>query len=193
MTEEIVITEQTDDWLAERRAELKIEIAKIKEQDDALKAEREAIDEEFTRRFLERGSSSTRTSHYTISLREDFNYPKVDDLTDFEDYVLRTKKLHLLQKRISSNAVKEELAIRIQEKEAFTKLLNENNWDDETCREVYCDMHQDENEEDVLSRVAFLSMVQQLKDTVKEELADYANLPGIEVVTKQTINAVKRG
>lgn len=187
------LNETTDDWLAERRAELKVEIAQLKEQDDKLKEEREAIDEEFARRFAERGSSSTRTSHYTISLREDFNYPKVGDLTDFEEYVLRTKKLHLLQKRISSNAVKEELAIRLQEKEAFIKLLNDNDWDNETCKRVYCNMHEDENEEYVLNRATILDLTGHFKNTVKEELENYANLPGIEVVTKQTINAVKRG
>lgn len=187
------LTEQTDDWLAERRAELKVEIAQLKEQDDKLKEEREAIDEEFTRRFLERGSSSTRTSHYTISLREDFNYPKIEDQTEVEEFILRTKKLHLLQKRISSNAIKEELAIREQEKNAFIKLLDENNWNDETCKQIYCDMHQDEEEEYVLNRAFILSHTSQLKNTVEEELANYANIPGIAVVTKQTINAVKRG
>lgn len=192
--EELVLSNQTDDWLAERRAQLKVEIALLKEKDDALKAERDEIDEEFTRRFSERGSTSTRTSHYTISLREDFNYPKVEDLTDFEDYVLRTKKLHLFQKRISSNAVKEELAIRQQEYNAFKKILDENQWNDDICKRVYIDLHQEDEELDfVLNRVCVLQTVGQLKSTVEEELKAHLELPGIGVITKQTINAVKRG
>lgn len=200
MNEEIEIkiglSERPDDWLAERRAQLKVEASKVKEQDEKIKEEREAIDEEFMRRFTERGSSSTRAGGYTISLREDFNYPQVEDQTELEEFVLRTKKLHLLQKRISSNAIKEELAIREQEKQGFLKYLEENNWDEKSCSRVYWDLRtEEEKDQDTASvnRHVILLRLGKLQDTVKEELENYANLPGIKVVTKQSINAVKRG
>ena len=192
--EELKLSDRTDDWLAIRRAQIKPELARLKDQQDVLSEERDNINEDFKRRFAERGSSSTRAGGYTISLSEDFNYPQIEDQTELEEFVLRTKKLHLLQKRISSNAVKEELAIREQEKEGFIKLLEEENWDNQVCVQVYYDMHLEEQEEGALAnRIIFLNQIGKLEEVVKEELENYANLPGIKVVTKQTINAVKRG
>jgi hypothetical protein len=177
----INIEERTDDWLAERRDQIKVELAKIKVQEDNYRLEREEIDEEFKRRFKERGSSSTKTSKFTTSIKTDFHYPKLVDQTEFEEYVLDTKKLHLLQKRISPAAVKEELAILAQEKAALLKELEEEEWAEELCREI-CIQEFD---------FQYPEGTPGIQDFLKNKIEEYYSIPGVEIVEKEVINQVR--
>ena len=177
----IKLEDQTDDWLAERRDEIKVELAKIKVQEDNFRVEREEIDEEFKRRFKERGASSTKTSKFTTSIKTDFHYPKLVSQTDFEEYVLDTKKLHLLQKRISPAAVKEELSILAQEKAALLQQLEEENWSEDFCREL-CFMEFDIN---------YPKGLPGIQDLVKNKIEEHYSIPGVEIVEKEVINQVR--
>jgi hypothetical protein len=87
-----------------------LEIAEFARQEEALRAEKDTIDNEFRRRFEERGATATKTEKWTTFLKIDDAYPELYDRQAFEEYVIRTRDLHLLQTRISVSAVQEELA-----------------------------------------------------------------------------------
>jgi hypothetical protein len=110
MTTEKTLQECTDDELAELRYTIGQDLSALKRQDEQLRAEREAVEAEFERRFTERGSTATKTSKYTVSLRVDDKYPELYDQEAFESYLMQTGRLYLLQKRLSMAAVQEELA-----------------------------------------------------------------------------------
>ena len=101
----------TDDELAETRAALREDISALRRRDELLKARKADIDSEIERRLRERGTTSTGTSRYTLSLVEDVAYPQVTDRTAFENYVLKKKSLHLLQFRLSQKALQEEMEL----------------------------------------------------------------------------------
>lgn len=186
-TPEILITERTDDWLAERRSQIRAEISALTRKEEELKAEREFIDQEFTRRFAERGTSGTRTSNYTVSMKEDDLYPEIDDRTAFEEYVLETKRLHLLQKRLSMSAIKEELAAMAQERAAYIKELEAADYSPAVCKRIL-------QEQGDYSDYKF-ELIQRsggLKQEVLRQLEERFTIPGINIVTKNTINQVKR-
>jgi len=189
----IPLEERTDDWLAERRDAIKREVALVKKQDDILKEERELIDAEFVRRFEERGTSGTKAARFTISIKEDDHYPETYDRTDFENYVLETKKIHLLQKRLSLSAVQEELAAMREEYEAYSKRLNKSIDKEATAEEIYRELNIIQDESVLENKLSILKATKQLVSTLEQELLDYYSIPGIRVVTKRTINSVKRG
>lgn len=109
-TTPVSLKDLTDDELAESRYLIGQELSALKRQDEMLRSERETIEKEFERRFTERGSTATKTSKYTVSLRVDDKYPDLYDQEAFEAYLLSTQRLYLLQKRLSMAAVQEELA-----------------------------------------------------------------------------------
>jgi hypothetical protein len=100
----------TDEELANRRNEIKLELAELARAEETLRAERDNIDAEFRNRFNARGSTATKTANWTTFLKVDDAYPELYDRQEFEEYILKTKDLHLLQSRISISAVQEELA-----------------------------------------------------------------------------------
>lgn len=104
------LQEMTDDELAERRYQLGQQISDLKRQDEVVRSERDAIEQEFFRRFEQRGSTATKTSNFTVSARIDDKYPEIVDRELFEQYVLSEGALFLLQSRLSMSAVQEEVA-----------------------------------------------------------------------------------
>lgn len=188
ITKDVPIEERNDDWLAEQRNKIKLELAELKKQDDELREFRDQIDQEFMRRFEERGTSGTRTSKFTISVREDDSYPEIQDRTEFEDYILRTKNIHLLQKRLSLSAIQEELAAKKEEYASYKEQLD-NAIDKEGMAEtIYKELFQCPD-----NKLEVLKMTKQIVPTLEQELKDFFSIPGIGIVTKKTINAVKRG
>lgn len=185
--EEVIVAlkEQSDDELAERRYQIKGELAELEGQVSALKDEREEIDEEFKRRFNERGSTSTKTTRSRISLRRDIAYPMLADATAFEDYVLENKAIHFLQKRINLSAINEELAAMKQEREAYLKLLEDNNWSKETCYQVLGEINITSS---VIKPIIQDLSEEVLRSVVEAELTNKFSIPGIELITKETIN-----
>lgn len=189
---EVSLSERTDDWLAERRDAIKQEVSQLKRQDEALKAERDAIDEELVARFKERGTSGTRAARFTISMKSDDSYPVCSDRTAFENYLLETKKLHLLQKRLSLSAMQEELAILNEERKAYISRMEEaNDIVDEACQ-IYRELHSHEALSDVEQTIDQMVSDKTIVNSVKQELQDRCVIPGIELVQKLTINQVKR-
>lgn len=189
--------EQTDDWLAERRNEIKIEISELARKEEALKAERDEIDQIFVERFRERQTSGTRAGRFTISMRSDDNYPEVTDRTVFEEYVLKSGKLHLLQKRLSLSSVKEELAAFSQEHLAAVKYLEEANFSKEACIKVLMELQDEDLTEDqrkdlIGNKLEIWLLANRLKEAVLAELSEYYTIPGVNVVSKLTINQVRR-
>ena len=194
---EIELAERTDDWLAERRAAIRLEITKLTKQQEALAAEREEIEQEFFNRFTERNTSGTRTSNYTISAKQDDHYPEVEDRTEFEQYLLKTGKIHLLQKRLSLTSIREELDIMKEQKEAYLNDLEAASWDIETCRYVLVSLADsyDEpiNEQVIENKLATLQATNTVKEGMKDTLNQHYSIPGIGISTKLTLNQVKRG
>lgn len=188
---EIDIKERTDDWLAERRNEIKAELALLKKSDDALRAEREEIDQEFIRRFSERGTRGTRAARFTISLKEDDSYPEIVDRTEFEDYVLSTKKLHLLQKRLSLSAIQEELAVLQEEYDAYATRLESSINKEATAEDIYKELFSSSDDELLLNKINILKMTGTLVSTLEQDLKSHFSVPGVDIRKKQTINAVK--
>jgi hypothetical protein len=202
---EISLDERTDNWLAERRDQIKQAVSALKRQDEAFKAERDAIDEELVARFDERGTSGTRASRFTISMKIDDNYPICSDRTTFEEYLLTTKKLHLLQKRLSLSAVQEELAILNEERKAYLMRIEEASNQQSEAIAIYHELHEYDtfgpdashdgmalHERALQDRINQLINDKILINTVKQELADRCVIPGIEISQKLTINQVKR-
>jgi hypothetical protein len=189
--------EQTDDWLAERRNEIRLEISELARKEEALKAERDEIDQIFIERFRERQTSGTRAGRFTVSMRMDDNYPEVTDRTVFEEYVLKSGKLHLLQKRLSLSSVKEELAAFVQEHAAAVKALEEANFSKEACAKVLQDIQdeswtEEQRESLAENKLNVLLTTGRLKEAVLSELDEYYKIPGVNVVSKLTINQVRR-
>lgn len=184
---EILITERDDNWLAERRSQIRQELSANTRKEEELKAERKFIDQEFTRRFNERKTSGTRTANYTLSMEEDSLYPEIEDRTAFEEYVLDTGHLHLLQKRLSLSSVKEELAAMAQERASYIKELEGSNYDPQVCKRIL-------QERGEYSDYKF-SLIQQsggLKQEVLRQFEERFTIPGVNIITKTTINQVKR-
>lgn len=188
---EIKLEERTDSWLADRRDEIAKEVSALKRQDEALKSERDDIDQELRRRFDERGTTGTQTSRFTLILREDDNYPEVYDRTEFEDYVLRTKKIHLLQKRLSMSSVQEELMALRDECQALKDELNASQNKEETAAALYEQLHKED--EHVSTKIDVLRKSGMLVAALEEELESYFSIPGVQIVTKYSINSKKRG
>lgn len=188
---EISLAERTDDWLAERRNEIKLVLAEAKKQEEALRLERELIDQEFIDRFEKRGTKGTQAARFTVFMKEDANYPEIINRSDFEEYVLNTRKLHLLQKRLSLSAIQEELAA-LQEEYNFYKdrLANSVNKDEEAER-IYKDLFGTGDDELLDNKIHILKWTQKIVPTLEQELKDHFSVPGVDVRMKQTINAVK--
>lgn len=193
----IELAERTDDWLAERRAAIRLDITKLTKQQEALAAEREEIEQEFFDRFTTRGTSGTRTSNFTISARQDDHYPEVEDRTEFEQYLLETGKIHLLQKRLSLTSIREELDSMKEQKEAYLTELEDANWDIDTCRYVLTSLYDTEetdiDEQLIENKLIILSKTNTLKEGIKDALDQHFSIPGIGISTKLTLNQVKRG
>ena len=190
----ITLQERSDDWLAARRGDIRKELSILSKQEDELKEERELIDVEFKRRFDERGTSGTRTSLYTITMKEEDNYPEVYDRTEFENYILETQKIHLLQKRLSMGAIQEELAVLKEDYLSYLTRLEESSCPKEEAVLIYKELFGDVvHAEQLENKINILKKTDTLVDTLKQELQDYANIPGIKLVKKLTINAKKRG
>lgn len=192
----IPLTDRDDEYLAQRRADIKKEIAALEMESEALRAERDTLDQEFMARFEERKSSGTRTTNFTISKRVDFNYPQISDQTDFEQYVLKSKKLYLYQKRLSSNSVREELAIFAAERKEFLDFLEENGYDNEACISVLRELYEHNDEKPPLqafeNKLLALTFADKLKEAVLQELDSFYSIPGINVIQKITITQVRR-
>lgn len=107
---EVNLTQQTDDWLADERYRLGRIISQLARKDEIVRACRDSINQEFQRRFDERGSTATKTNDFTISARIDDKYPEIEDRNAFESYILSTGAIYLLQSRLSMSAVQEEIA-----------------------------------------------------------------------------------
>lgn len=190
---EIDLSERTDDWLAERRNKIKEDLSVLKRQDEELRDERERIDQEFFRRFAERGTKGTRASRFTISIKEDASYPEITDRTEFEAYVLNTKKLHLLQKRLSLGAIQEELAALQEEHNFYKERLENSSNKIQTAEEIYMELFAKHGDEEGLLRnkINILKATGTLVSMLEQELKEYFSVNGVSVKTKQTINAVK--
>jgi hypothetical protein len=191
-----LLADRDDEWLATRRYAIKGEIAICERASEALRAERDSIDQEFLERFDERKSEGTKTSTYTISKSRDFNYPQIDDQTAFERYVLRTHKLYLYQKRVAVKTIQEELAIFALEKKEFLDFLEAAEYDAESCAAVFCKLYEnmdDKPPQEVFgTKLLALTLANRLKEGVLEELETFYSIPGIVVVTKTRINQVHR-
>lgn len=193
-TPNIELTERDDDWLAERRYEIKTELVLANSKVDELKNERDDIDEELKRRFTERKTSGTRTDRFTISMGQDDNYPITVDRNEFEEYVLKTGNIHLLQKRLSMTAVREELDALNAEKQAHLDKLEEAKWADNACVDVLYDLAEaDESDYNVLDKkILILRATGKLQEATKNALEEHYSIPGIGMETKLTISQVKR-
>lgn len=189
----ITLQDRNDDWLGEKRNDIKLQLSVLKKQEDALRELRDEIDEELMRRFNERGTSGTRTSRFTISVREDDSYPEIEDRTLFEDYVISTKKIHLLQKRLSLSAIQEELAAMQEEYTTYKDKLSKSINKDATAESIYKELFGSDDNELLENKISILKQLDKLVPTLEEELKDYFSVPGIRVVTKKSINSVKRG
>lgn len=186
----ISLQDRTDSWIADRRDAIGKEISKLKRQDEELKAERDDLDQELRRRFDERGTTGTQTKNFTISLKEDDNYPETYDRTSFEEYVLSTGKIHLLQKRLSMASVQEELMALREEHETLLKELEVSGESDETAVAIYKKVF---GESELLTaKINVLKLTGTLVPTLKQELADYFSIPGVHIVTKYSITSKKR-
>lgn len=197
---EITLSERTDDWLADRRAAIRKELAELSNQQKSLTAERGEIEQEFFDRFTERDASGTRTSRYTLSAKQDDHYPEIQDRTEFESYMLRTRKLHLLQKRLALNAIREELDMMREERETYETELEEANWDIDTCRYVLMSIAEDNltdteeiNEARIEQKLQVFQATNSLKSGICDALNRHYDIPGIGITTKLTLNQVKRG
>ena len=192
----VSLEERTDDWLAERRDQIKVEISRLKREDEAFKAERDAIDAEFTRRFEERGTSGTRAARFTVSLKEDDNYPQMSDRTAFEDYVLSTGNLHLLQKRLSLSSVTEEHAALGELRDVYLNSLKEAGEDYNALVSLYNELCEEaaitQKVADADDLVNNKSSIEDLRNFLEDEIKRVFHIPGIEIVTKRSINQVKR-
>lgn len=187
----IPLEDRNDEWLADRRAEIRSEIAELARKEEVLKAERDSIDQEFMDRFAARGTSGTRTSRFTISIRTDDNYPEVEDREEFEKYLLETGKLYLLQKRLSLSSVKEELAAMEQEKAAILEELEEQAWSDDACIKTLKNLNEDN---DLIDRkIMALKLVDKLVEVTKNDIEEHFSIPGVNIVSKLVVNQVKRG
>lgn len=187
------LDERTDDWLAERRNEIRGELSDNARKEETLKAERDEIDQEFVRRFRERQTSGTRAGRFTISMKMDDNYPEVTDRTSFEQYVLESGKLHLLQKRLSLSSVKEELAAFEQERKASLKKLNEEGFTREVCFTALSEIQEDHYPDDIINnKLDIWTATGRLEEGIVAEINEHYTIPGVNVVSKLTINQVKR-
>lgn len=181
------LEERGDNWLVDRRYEIKEALAEVNKQEEILKEERNEIDNELLRRFAERGTTGTKTDRFTVSVREDDNYPEVEDRTVFEEYVLDTGKLHLLQKRVALKALREELQVLEEEYATYLEELEENEWHDDACVHVLSQL-------DVpTTKIETMQQLGKLEELTKNELEEYYTIPGVNIVTKLTINQVKKG
>jgi hypothetical protein len=186
-TPEYLISERSDDWLADRRVELKKLSSAYKKQAEAVEEEVSEIEEEWRRRFTERGSSGTTTSKYTVTISQDDHYPEITDREDLDGYILSTKKLHLLQKRLSLTAAREELDAMQNEKEAWIEKLDEQGWTPDVCANCFSELGLN----DVGLKIFFNQG--RLEEFVRNQLDAHFSIPGLGITTKLTLHQSKRG
>jgi len=197
-TPTIELSERDDDWLAERRYDIKSELVVANSKVEELKNEREDIDEELKRRFSERKTSGTRTNRFTLSMGEDDNYPIVIDRNEFEDYILKTGNIHLLQKRLSLTATREELDALNAEKQGILDKLEEAKWSDDICVDVMLALSKedastvDEIVEIHNRKILVLRATGKLQEATKNALDEHYTIPGVGIEPKLTISQVKR-
>jgi hypothetical protein len=182
--------------LAQRRYDIKGEISNLKREDELLKAERDSIDQEFERRLKSRGSTATKAGGFTITLKEDDKYPMIGDHTVFETYVLDTKKLHLLQKRLSMTSIQEELAAMRAEQTALrTQLVEAQTKED--INSIFAKVKEFISHNAItnisLRNPNSFSRTEDLKVYLDELLDTVYQIPGISLVTHITLNQTKRG
>lgn len=198
------LTEVSDDWLAERRDILRKRKSRVRRIDEAVAADMDAVEQEFYRRFAERNSKGTRTNKFMMSLVIDDHYPEITDKTEFDNYVLSTKKLHLMQKRLSMTAMREELDLLLEEKKDWLERLEEGGWSKDLCTKCLehityrqidetCDTPEEEAtlEDQLASKLAVLEAVGNWKDATKLALEDYYRIPGVNLVQKMKLSQKK--
>jgi hypothetical protein len=204
-TPEFNLEDRTDDWLADKRKEIEKSISILKREQEQLTAEKKDIEDEFFRRFSERNSQGTTTANWALSAKIDDAYPTVGDREVFEEYMLKTGKLHLLQKRLAVTAIREELDLMAAEKAHWLEELEENQWDTETCERALRWMHEEEQdqynmseEERITSDAAFdnkmlvVKQLGQLSQVAKETIENHYKVPGIDLEQKLTLYQRKR-
>jgi len=183
----------TDDDLAERRAELKkVVLPDLNKAKQEATAELDDINQEFFRRFAERNSSGTKAAGYSISMILDDKYPELVDRESFFDYLIKTGKTHLMQKRLSLNAIREETDLLEEEKERWLERLEESGWDAAVCKECLehiterqvSEMANSQEEVDRLrneaaQRITVLETVGSWEDSTKMALEDFYQIPGV--------------
>jgi hypothetical protein len=183
----------TDDDLAERRAELKkVVLPDLNKKKQEATAALDDINQEFFRRFSERNSNGTRAAGYVISMTLDDKYPELVDRESFFDYLIKTAKTHLMQKRLSIGAIREELDLLTDEKERWLEKLEETEWSADVCKECLehiaerqiSEMTSSQEEADKIRRetaqkLAVLETVGTWKDSTKMALDDFYQIPGV--------------
>jgi hypothetical protein len=198
------LTETSDDWLAERRDMLRKRKSRVRRIDEAIAADLDAVDQEFYRRFSERNSKGTRTNKFMMSLVIDDHYPEITDKTEFDNYLLKTKKLHLMQKRLSMTSVREEQDLLRKDKQDWLERLEEDGWSKELCTKclehiTYCQIDEtcdtEEEaavlEEQLASKLAVLEAIGNWRDATKLALEDYYRIPGVNLVQKMKLSQKK--
>lgn len=198
------LKEQTDDWLADRRKELQSNISQLRRETEALNADLDEVEIEFNRRFAERNSTGTQTDKWILTQRVDDHYPEMQDRDEFYSYLLATRKTHLMQKRLSVTAIREELDLLLQEKQRWLEELEENNWNAETCTQCLehitarrIDEQATHEEIPVLEsehkhRLDVLRAVGNWKDTTTNVLNDFYRIPGVVLREKITLSQRRR-
>jgi hypothetical protein len=158
-----------------------------KKQAGAVEEEVSEIEEEWRRRFTERGSSGTTTSKYTVTISQDDHYPEITDREGLDDYILSTKKLHLLQKRLSLTAAREELDAMENEKVAWLEKLDEQGWTQDACANCFSELG--------LNNTGLKIFFNQgrLEEFVRNQLDSHFSIPGLGITTKLTLHQSKRG
>lgn len=202
---EITLEERTDDWLADKRKDIEKEISTLKRQGEELTAQKKDIEDEFFRRFTERNSQGTTTSDWSLTVKVDDAYPTISERNEFEEYMLKTGKIHLLQKRLSIKAIREELDLMTSEKATWIEELDENDWDDQSCIRALTWMSEDElytlgaSEEErkdaeaqLATKLAVLQTTNQLKQATEAALEQHYKVPGIDLEQKLTLYQRKR-
>jgi hypothetical protein len=199
------LQEVTDDWLADRRKRLHHIVSVLNKKAKTVGAEIDDLELEFNRRFAERNSTGTQTDKWFITQQIDDHYPEMQDRDEFYSYMIATRKTHLMQKRLSVTAIREELDLLIQEKQHWLDELEENNWDAKTCTrclthilERRIDEQAHTNDEvSILQqehdhRLSVLRAVGNWKTVTTNVLNDFYRIPGVVLREKITLSQRKR-
>jgi hypothetical protein len=199
------LQDRTDDWLADRRKELLTSISRLNKEAKELAAEVDLIEIEFNQRFTDRNSTGTQTDKWSITQVVDDYYPEIQDRDDFDAYLIATRKLHLMQKRLSVTSIREELDLLLQEKQHWLEELNYNNWNEETCtkclehildRRINEQVTTDEEltllQKEHEHRLTVLRAIGTWEAVTMNILDDFYRIPGVTIREKTKISQRKR-